>query len=86
MFSFDVHICGERLVWSSCQVSLLVQVPHGVCDVQYGCGAMWSDYLIDSAILLPLVSVNLEYQDEWCALKSSRIMVSCVISRCSIEN
>ena len=33
----------------------------------------WSDPLIESAILLPLVSVDAEYQDSWCALKSPRI-------------
>ena len=45
-----------------------------------------SEPLIESAILLPLVSVNLEYQDGWCALKSPRIRVSCVVRRCSIED
>ena len=29
----------------------------------------WSDPLIESAIFLPLVSVDPEYQDGWCALK-----------------
>ena len=33
----------------------------------------WSDPLIESAIFLPLVSVDPEYQDRWCALKSPRI-------------
>ena len=42
------------------------------------------DPLIESSILFPLVSVNLEYHDEWCALKSPRIRVSGVIRRCSI--
>ena len=28
----------------------------------------WSDPLIESAIFLPLVSVDPEYQDGWCAL------------------
>ena len=45
-----------------------------------------SDPLIELAIILPLVSVDLEYQDGWCALKSPRIWVSCVIRRCSIED
>ena len=45
-----------------------------------------SEPMIKSAILLPLVSVDLEYQDGWCALKSPRIRVSCVIRRCSIED
>ena len=40
-----------------------------------------SDPLIESAIFPPLVSVDLEYQDRWCALKSRRIKVSCVIRR-----
>ena len=39
----------------------------------------WSDPLIESAILLPLVSVDPEYQDGWCALKSPRIMLSCSV-------
>ena len=38
------------------------------------------------AILFPLVLVDLEYQDGWCALKSPRIRVSCVVRRCSIED
>ena len=29
----------------------------------------WSEPLIESAILLPLVSVDPEYQNGWCALK-----------------
>ena len=45
----------------------------------------WSDPLIESAIFLSLVSVDLEYQDGWCALKSPRIKLSCVVRRCSIE-
>ena len=32
--------CGGRLVCSSRPVYLLVQVPRGVCDVQWGCSAM----------------------------------------------
>ena len=44
----------------------------------------WSDSLIESAILLPLVSVNAEYQDGW--LKSPRIRMSCVVRKCSIED
>ena len=44
------------------------------------------DSLIDSPILFPLVSVDLEYHDGWCALKSSRIKVSGVVRRCSIED
>ena len=39
----------------------------------------WSDPLIESAIFIPLVSVDPEYQDGWCALKSPRIMLSCVL-------
>ena len=36
-----------------------------------------SEPLIEYAILLlPLVSLDLEYQDVWCALKSPRISVS----------
>ena len=46
----------------------------------------WSDPLIESAIFLPLVSVDPEYQDGWCALKSPRIRLSCVVRRCSIED
>ena len=46
----------------------------------------WSDPLIESAIFLPLVSVDPEYQDGWCALKSLRIRLSFVIRRCSIED
>ena len=45
-----------------------------------------SNPFIGSVNLLPLVSVDVEYQDGWCALKSPRIMVSCVIRRCSIED
>ena len=44
------------------------------------------DPLIESSILFPLVSVNLEYHDGWCALKLPRIRVSGVIRRCSIED
>ena len=46
----------------------------------------WSDPLIESAILLPLVSVDPVYQDGWCLLKSPRIRLSCVVGRCSIED
>ena len=45
-----------------------------------------SESLIESAILLPLVLVDLDYQDGWCALKSPRISLSCVVRRCSIED
>ena len=45
----------------------------------------WSDPLIESDIYISLVSVDPEYQDEWCALKSSMIRVSGVVRRCSIE-
>ena len=44
------------------------------------------DPLIESSILFPLVLVDLEYHDEWCALKSPRIRVSGVVRRCSIED
>ena len=44
-----------------------------------------SDPLIESAIFLPLVSVDLDYHDGWCTLKSPRIRVSGVVRRCSIE-
>ena len=37
------------------------------------------DRLIESAIFLPLVSVDLEYHDGWCALKSPRIRMSGVV-------
>ena len=46
----------------------------------------WSDPLIESAIFLPLASVDPEYQDGWCALKSPRIRLSFVVRRCSIED
>ena len=46
----------------------------------------WSDPLIELAIFLPLVSVDPEYQDGWCALQSPRIRLSCVVRRCSIED
>ena len=35
--------------------------------------------------MLPLVSVELEYHDEWCALKSPSIRVSVVVIRWSRE-
>ena len=44
------------------------------------------DPLIESYILFPLVSADLEYHDGWCALKSQRIRVSGVVRRCSIED
>ena len=44
------------------------------------------DPLIESSILFLLVSVDLEYHDGWCALKSPRIRVSGVVRRCSIED
>ena len=46
----------------------------------------WSDPLIESSIILPLVSVDPEYQDGWCALKSPRIRMSCVVRMGSIED
>ena len=46
----------------------------------------WAYPLIESAIFLHLVSVVPEYQDGWCALKSPRIRLSCVVRRCSIED
>ena len=46
----------------------------------------WSDPLIESAIFLPLVSVDPEYQDGWCAFKSPWIRLSFVVIRCSIED
>ena len=46
----------------------------------------WSDPLIESAIFLPLVSVDPEYQDGWCALKSPRIRLSFVVRRCFIKD
>ena len=49
-------------------------------------GISWSDPLIESAIILPLVSVDPEYEDGWCALKSPRIRMSFVVRRCSIED
>ena len=44
------------------------------------------DPLIESVILIPLVSVDPEYQDGWYALKSPRIRVSGVVRRYSIED
>ena len=44
------------------------------------------DPLIESAIFLPLVLVDLEYHDGWCVLTSPRIRVSGVVRRCSIED
>ena len=44
------------------------------------------DPLIESSILFSLVSVDLEYHDGWCALKSPRIRVSGVVRRRSIED
>ena len=46
----------------------------------------WSDPLIESVIFLPLVLVDPEYQDGWCALTSPRIRLFCVVRRCSIED
>ena len=46
----------------------------------------YSDLLIESSILFPLVSVDLGYHDGWCALKSPRIWVSGVVRRCFIED
>ena len=40
------------------------------------------DPLIESSILFCIVSVDLEYHDGWCALKSPRIRVSGVVRRC----
>ena len=37
------------------------------------------------SIMFPLVSVELEYQDEWCALKFPSIRVSVVVIRWSRE-
>ena len=45
----------------------------------------WSNPLIKSAIFLPLVSVDPEYQDGWCVLKSRRIRLSGIVIMCSIE-
>ena len=42
----------------------------------------WSDPLIELTNFLPLVSVDPEYKDGWCALKSPRIRLSCVVRRC----
>ena len=47
---------------------------------------LWSAPLIESAIFNPLVSVDLEYQDGWCALKSPRIRLPCVVRMCSIKD
>ena len=46
----------------------------------------WSDPLIELAIFLPLVSVDPDYQDGWCALKSPGIKLPFVVRRCSIED
>ena len=48
--------------------------------VQYLC---WYRFLVESGpcIFLPLVSVDPEYQDGWCALNSSRIWLSCVVQK-----
>ena len=45
-----------------------------------------SEPFIESAILLPLVLIDLEYHDGWYALKSPRIRVSGVVRRCYIED
>ena len=44
------------------------------------------DPLIESSILFSLVSVDLEYNDGYCALKSPRIRMSGVVRRCSIKD
>ena len=44
------------------------------------------DPLIELSICFPLASVDLEYHDGWCALKSPRIWVSGVVRRCSTED
>ena len=46
----------------------------------------YSNPLIESSIVLPLVSVDLEYHEGWCALKSLRISLSGVVRRCSFED
>ena len=44
-----------------------------------------SDPLIESSIRFPPVSVDLEYNEGCCALKSEKIRVSGVVRICSIE-
>ena len=46
----------------------------------------WLNLLIKSVIFPPIVSVNLEYHDGWCALKSPRIRITSVVRRYSIED
>ena len=46
----------------------------------------YSDPMIESVIFIPLVSVDLEYHDGWCTLKSPRIRVSGVVRICYIED
>ena len=46
----------------------------------------YADPVIESSIVFPLVSVDLEYHDGWCALKSQRIRVSGVVIICCIED
>ena len=46
----------------------------------------WSDPLIESAIFLPLVSVDPEYQDGWCALNSPRIRSEDVLLKIGTRN
>ena len=62
--------------------SALGGTPVGVAQLRIP----WSDPLIESAIFLPLVLVDPEYQDGCCALKSPRIRLSFVVRRCSIED
>ena len=49
-----------------------------------GCRTAWP--VAQQNILFLLVSVDFEYHDGWCALKSPRIRVSGIVRRCSIEN
>ena len=48
-------------------------------DANETSGALIYVPLIESSILFPLVLVDPEYHDRWCALKSG------VVRRCSIE-
>ena len=55
------------------------ELGSALCETLVGVSQLripWSDPLIESAIFLPLVSVDPEYQDGWCALKSPRIRLS----------
>ena len=47
---------------------------------------IWGAVPVESSILFCLVSVDLEYHDGWCVLKSPRIRVSGVIRRGFIED